>query len=363
MKLSPCKLFKGLSMIMSHQSYGFFFIFLKISDFRTVSPRLVSANQWLVLTIAIESASEVLNKKYNSVEIAMAMKDSKGDSIQPEHVWKEVIEPEELFNASTQLPPVVLPYLPIIITFDFILKFDAIAPEHSPPEVSKSSSLSSSEKTETLNKPSIKKTIPSWTLTPTPPTAISPDKKLDEPKKSSVSPVKNNVGSATWSVDNFSDLSIECKDGSILKVHQSVLFNKCPTLKTAFPQKTGVNREMKFVNMEPQAVKEAIRFIYTEELGDINGIEKDVLALSQKLQIAGLTNACVALLAAKLSNATAVETLVLSQQSNFKELKDVSMRFILSNLKEIRQLESFKDLEKHPELLIEILCHKEFSSQ
>lgn len=100
-----------------------------------------------------------------------------------------------------------------------------------------------------------------------------------------------------------------------------------------------------------------ISFIYTNKLGDITGIEKDVIDIASKLEVVGLFTACMAKLRENISVASVVDCLILSNENTFDELKQISLSFIAGNLTLLRQDKSWEKLAKHPELVMAILCH------
>lgn len=168
----------------------------------------------------------------------------------------------------------------------------------------------------------------------------------------------NNNESVHWTLDDTSDFSIECNDGSKLKVHKHILMSKCSALETAFANILQNHaKEIKFVNTKPRAVKEMIAFIYTNKLGEIQGIEQDVIEIASKLEVDGLADACVSKLQENLSVASAVDFLILGQQNGLEKLKETSLSFIARSLTQVRQHESWKKISNHPELMLEILSH------
>ena len=158
------------------------------------------------------------------------------------------------------------------------------------------------------------------------------------------------------SADTFCDFSIECKDGTIIYVHKHIFFKSSAVLQKNMQLESYVRATtMKFQNTNSKAVSEAVRFIYTEMLIYIDGIEKDLIEFANELEINGLADACMQKLRDGLTVDTVVNRLVLSYNNNFDSLQKHFIKFILAKLKEVRQHETWKQLTKYPDLLMEIL--------
>lgn len=154
------------------------------------------------------------------------------------------------------------------------------------------------------------------------------------------------------------DFSVECKDGSIVNVHKNIFLQNCPSLQQELLKENQEHvKFIKFSNSEPKAVRAVILFIYTGRLEDIEGIENDVLEISKKLQVVGLMEMCSEQIQEKLSIDSALKILIFSYEKGFDALKESSIKFIVENLKQIRQHETWHLLNKFPDLVMELLCH------
>ena len=67
------------------------------------------------------------------------------------------------------------------------------------------------------------------------------------------------------SAENFSDLYVRCKDGSVLKVHKNVVSKRSIFFQKFF-QKNNFIKQIGMINFDSIIVKEAFRFIYTDDL-------------------------------------------------------------------------------------------------
>lgn len=165
-------------------------------------------------------------------------------------------------------------------------------------------------------------------------------------------PIASTVGG------NLCDLTIECLDGSLIEVHHRILEMSCPALQGAMrkPNQDHLTT-IKFANTNPEAVKKAIRFIYTNKLDDIKGVEKDVIDLAHKLEIARLPEACHDKMWQNMRIDSVVDNLILAEETNFDLLRCLSIKFIISNFKEVREHETWKKLSKFPDLLMELFTN------
>jgi hypothetical protein len=112
---------------------------------------------------------------------------------------------------------------------------------------------------------------------------------------------------------------------------------------------------LKFVNIKARATKELIRFIYTNELRDIEGIEIDLIEIAKKFEVAEMAEKCFAKIMENIRNESAVKVLILAHENNIEQMKSEIINFIIKNFKEIRQDENWKQLTRFPEILMEIL--------
>lgn len=160
----------------------------------------------------------------------------------------------------------------------------------------------------------------------------------------------------TWKIENLCDLNIECKDGSNIEVHKHILEMNVSALRRALQQENQKHvTSVKFINTDPKAVKEFVRFIYTHSLNDIDGVEKDVLDLARKLEIEDLAEACLDKIQQNITISSVVTSMILAEENNFDALKSLCLKFILNNFKEVRDHQTWKNLSKFPDLLLELL--------
>lgn len=148
------------------------------------------------------------------------------------------------------------------------------------------------------------------------------------------------------------DLEIVCDDESVIKVHQHILELKCPALKKALQQQQA--DVLKFSNMKARAVKEFIRFIYTNTLKDIDGIEPNLIEFAKRFEVPELAEKTFAKIMETITNKTAVNILIMAHENNFHQLEMDAIEFIIEKFQKIRQDESWKLLTNFPQILMEI---------
>lgn len=174
-------------------------------------------------------------------------------------------------------------------------------------------------------------------------------------ENSLIKDVDRSTDTSYWSLDDTADFTIECRDGSMMKVHRHILLSRCLALGRKFSKFNHVE-EIRVLTADPRVVREMVRFIYTNELDETDGIEKDIIEIAAKLEVEGLATACTSKLLKNISVESAVKCLILGHQNNLIDLKSRSMPFVIKNSKEIRQHESWKTIVNHPELVMEVLC-------
>lgn len=181
---------------------------------------------------------------------------------------------------------------------------------------------------------------------------VEVDKKPLVVKKSNED-ISTSKAASVLTADSFCDFTVECRDGSIIYVHKHIFVKNCRALQEIQVQDNVST--IKLSNTNPKAAREAIRFIYTGKLDDIDGVEKELVDFGNKFEIEGLAEACLKALQDGISVGSCVKLLTFSYVNSFENLQSVCLEFVASNLKEVRQHETWKLLSKYPDLLMEIL--------
>lgn len=163
------------------------------------------------------------------------------------------------------------------------------------------------------------------------------------------------------SLDSLTDFSIHCKNGSILRVHRFILELRSPAIQKALENErnSGRNKEIKFVDMQERSIKEMIRYLYTNTIGDIHGIEEELIKIGNKLEIEGLEDACMEQMEKKLITENAIETLILARQQRNDKLVSKAISCIRQNFKDVKISSSWNLMLEHPDLLMEIISSAE----
>ena len=140
--------------------------------------------------------------------------------------------------------------------------------------------------------------------------------------------------------------------------HKYVLAKKSVVFAAMFKHDT-IESKNKSINIEDitfEAMKELLRFIYTNDFFDItDSTYFDLIKAADKYQILDLKQKCESEIAEKLMAENAFQLLAVADQSNASILKENTIEFIISNAKTIVEKPEFNAISNlHVEVIREL---------
>ncbi|XP_044021024.1 speckle-type POZ protein-like [Aphidius gifuensis] len=160
--------------------------------------------------------------------------------------------------------------------------------------------------------------------------------------------------------EKFSDIVLEV-DGKELKAHKMILSIKSPVFSAMFDHesmKESRDNRVVIKDIDVDVVKQMMEYIYTGKTpSKIDDCVHDLIGAAVKYQIDDLREICENNLMERMTVDNAVDTLIVADRYDAKELKNKVVEFIKQNVSIVDSAD-FKDLEsKNAHLAIEIL-HK-----
>uniref|UniRef100_A0A0K0FN34 Speckle-type POZ protein-like (inferred by orthology to a human protein) n=1 Tax=Strongyloides venezuelensis TaxID=75913 RepID=A0A0K0FN34_STRVS len=151
----------------------------------------------------------------------------------------------------------------------------------------------------------------------------------------------------------FTDYIIKVKDTEI-KVHKAVLAARSPVFCEIFNNKLEKCQTnfMEIKDFRAEVVREMLRYIYTDEVSDIQNMASEMLEIANKYELHRLKSIAAKYLCSDLNIENVCERFILSEAYSSRELKDMVQKFIIDNAEHIIKTENWDRLVKsHPSLL------------
>ncbi|XP_057341561.1 speckle-type POZ protein-like [Microplitis mediator] len=141
-------------------------------------------------------------------------------------------------------------------------------------------------------------------------------------------------------VDDFKEL-FESKAGSDVllivgdskfRAHKSILIARSSVFALMFLYETEEKQNYVTINdISPKTIGEMLKFIYTDQVTDIDGDAKELLKAANKYQLQTLKKLCEESLCKSITIVNAVEIMVLADENNARQLLDYAINFIANN--------------------------------
>lgn len=129
----------------------------------------------------------------------------------------------------------------------------------------------------------------------------------------------------------LSDFRLKTKDGKILKAHKAILVARSPMFYAMLISNMQEPTE-DFANISDYdsiIMKEVLRFIYYNDVEDLQGIAHDLVFAAEKYHVKYLKELCLDTLIASLSIENALKLLMIADRlSNASELFNESVKVI-----------------------------------
>ena len=150
---------------------------------------------------------------------------------------------------------------------------------------------------------------------------------------------------------HLADVVLVC-NGKELHAHKCVLGARSSVFLAMFNHDMKEKREckVKISDFDVPVLTEMLRYIYTEEVQNIEQYSQDLLIIADKYALEGLKLKCETFLCNKISVDNAIEILTLSERHNCNKLKKQALNFIIAHGKYIvnsPEFESYKNSQPH----------------
>lgn len=154
---------------------------------------------------------------------------------------------------------------------------------------------------------------------------------------------------------HFSDVML-CVNKKEFYAHKAVLMARSPVFKAMFEHNLEENKQSRvdITDMEPEVLREMLRYIYTGKAPYLDKLDADLLAAADKYDIERLKIMCEESLCANLSVETAADVLMLADMHNAHQLKANAIEFINTHATDIMETMGWKNMiQKQPHLIAE----------
>jgi len=168
--------------------------------------------------------------------------------------------------------------------------------------------------------------------------------------------------SSLYCSESFSDVTIIVGEQRF-PAHRALLGARCKVFYAMLnaPMKEAITREIVLKDLEEEAVRQLLRFIYTGGI-DSDYLAEDAGALSlmqaaHRFDVPALVDHCARVIGSRLQVDTVAEVLVASDAANLSVLRELCISFLVEHAVEVQSTESFKCLaERCPALMLEVFA-------
>lgn len=154
--------------------------------------------------------------------------------------------------------------------------------------------------------------------------------------------------------DELSDVGIKC-GGQTFRANKLLLAARSPVLNGIL--KGGIEAssgEITIEDMEPEVLKQMLRFIYTDdcEEGAIEAMADHLLVAACRYQLGRLQVLCEVQLSKSLTAENAADRLALADRNDADQLREDAVHYMSANIAAVRKSEGYQQLSR--ELLMEV---------
>jgi speckle-type POZ protein len=113
----------------------------------------------------------------------------------------------------------------------------------------------------------------------------------------------------------FADVQLKTNDGDVLKANKTILSIRSPVFKAMLSKDAQPDSDsVEISDFNSKTLREVLRFIYCNEVEDLDGISRDLIYAAEKYQLEGLKKICLNSIIKSLSNNNIVESLIISDR-------------------------------------------------
>lgn len=139
-------------------------------------------------------------------------------------------------------------------------------------------------------------------------------------------------------------------DGESVKAHRIIITARCSVMKAMLTHDTKENQDgiVEITDSEMPAFKTFLKYLYTDEIENIEVYAEKLIALADKYDMQCLKNKCQHFLCQTVDKKTAISHLILAEMHNCEFLKEEAMSIIGKNIKEIWHSQDLIQLRESP---------------
>ncbi|XP_011871174.1 PREDICTED: speckle-type POZ protein A-like isoform X2 [Vollenhovia emeryi] len=155
----------------------------------------------------------------------------------------------------------------------------------------------------------------------------------------------------------FCDVTIAVR-GKEFQAHKIILAAQSPVFSAMFEHKMKErgNNRVDITDVDPEVLREMVRFIYTGKVANLKEMANDLLTAADKYEVEGLKKMCEGALVKKLNLKNAAEILILADLHDAPQLKAHVMDFVVTYATDVMDTEGFESMASScPHLTKEIL--------
>ena len=152
---------------------------------------------------------------------------------------------------------------------------------------------------------------------------------------------------------NYSDAILMVRSKRF-PVHKNILSARSSVFSALFINETK-DPVVEAIDVDPDVMKEALRYIYTGRVRNLESISNELLRVATTYKIDGLQALCEESVCRSLSVDNAVNVLSLAERYKADKLKSKTVKFIAAHVAELIHTDEFKAFQNlHPDVIIEV---------
>ena len=167
----------------------------------------------------------------------------------------------------------------------------------------------------------------------------------------------NNHFNQLWINKSLSDVTIQI-DRKNFEAHKAVLAARSPVFLAMFQSNLAEDQTntLKIDDIEPDVFKEMLRFIYTDQVENVDALAEKLLAAADKYMLDLLKTKCEAYLATNITGENCCQLLILADLHSVERLKTSVLDFVRFHSAQVVKTVEWKTLMRtaKPQLLRDI---------
>lgn len=142
------------------------------------------------------------------------------------------------------------------------------------------------------------------------------------------------------------------------EAHKLILSVRSPVLAAAFTHDMieKKSNEVSITDIDPEIFEKVLRYIYTDQVSDLEVVAAKLLEAADKYQLLSLKKLCEEALMRSSNRENIVEIVVLADRHSAQNLKDYAIKCIIADARDVMKTPEFGELERtSPSLALELL--------